>query len=169
MGEGLATEKAWRDWHRARAKSCGRAAVAVRRWSEFHDWLQEAASGRLLPKSPVGKGDSGMHVAPLGRSDALLSRTERCRSTTNLSERIGAARGDRAARITCFSASDNGGKAAAILYSVMASAKANQVEPFAYVRDLLVQCSGEPPEDLSHLLPDVWLKAHPEARRRWSR
>lgn len=37
--------------------------------------------------------------------------------------------------------SDNGGKAAAILYSIMASAKANQVEPFAYVRDLLDQLS----------------------------
>ena len=34
----------------------------------------------------------------------------------------------------------------------------NQVEPFAYVRDLLVQFSGEPPEDLSDLLPDQWLQ-----------
>ena len=65
--------------------------------------------------------------------------------------------------------SDNGGKAAATLYNMMASAKANQVEPFAYVRDLLVQFSGEPPEDLSDLLPDERLKTHPEARRRWSR
>jgi transposase len=68
-----------------------------------------------------------------------------------------------------FLGSDNGGKAAAILYSVMASAKANQVEPFAYVRDLLVRLSSQPPIDLSGLLPDEWLKMHPEARRRWSR
>jgi len=68
-----------------------------------------------------------------------------------------------------FLGSDNGGKAAAILYSVMASAKSNQVEPFVYVRDVLVQFSGKPPNDLSKLLPDVWLKTHPEARRRWSR
>ena len=40
-----------------------------------------------------------------------------------------------------FMGSDNGGKAAAVLYSIMASAKANQVEPFAYVRDLLIQLS----------------------------
>ena len=32
-----------------------------------------------------------------------------------------------------FLGSDNGGTAAAVLYSVLASAKANQVEPFAYV------------------------------------
>ena len=37
---------------------------------------------------------------------------------------------------------DNGGKAAAILYSLMASAKAHQVEPFAYVRDVLERLAG---------------------------
>jgi hypothetical protein len=36
-----------------------------------------------------------------------------------------------------FLGNDNGGKTAAILYSMMASAKANQDEPFAYVRNLL--------------------------------
>ena len=55
------------------------------------------------------------------------------------------------------------------LYSVLASAKANQVEPFAYVRDLLVQLSGHSPPAAAALLPDAWLTAHPEARRCWSR
>jgi len=59
--------------------------------------------------------------------------------------------------------------AAAILYSIMASAKSNQAEPFAYERDLLVQFSGDRPDDLSDLLPDEWLKKHLESRRRWSR
>jgi len=68
-----------------------------------------------------------------------------------------------------FLGSDNGGKAAAIPYSIMASAKANQVEPFAYVRDLLVRLSGERLDNLSKLLPDEWVKTHPEARRCWSR
>jgi len=56
----------------------------------------------------------------------------------------------------------------AILYCAMASAKSNQVEPFAYVRDLLIRFSGGGPDDLSELLPDQWLKKHPESRRRWS-
>ena len=68
-----------------------------------------------------------------------------------------------------FLGSDNGGKAAAILYSVMASAKANQVEPFAYVRDLLVRLLGSQPDNPSNLLPDEWVKTNPDARRRWSR
>jgi hypothetical protein len=51
----------------------------------------------------------------------------------------------------------------------MASAKANQVEPFAYVRALLIQLSGCWPPAVAALLPDAWLAAHPETRRCWSR
>ncbi len=65
--------------------------------------------------------------------------------------------------------SDNGGKAAAVLYNVMARAKANQVEPFAYVRDLLIQLSRHSPPAAATQLSDAWLAAHPEARRCWSR
>ena len=68
-----------------------------------------------------------------------------------------------------FLGSDNGGAAAAVLYSILASAKAYQVEPFAYVRDLLVQLSGHSPPAAASLLPDAWLTARPEARRYWSR
>ena len=68
-----------------------------------------------------------------------------------------------------FMGSDNGGKAAAILYSMMASAKANQVEPFAYVRDQLVQLSRHSLPSAAALLPNTWLAGHPEARRCWSR
>jgi transposase len=68
-----------------------------------------------------------------------------------------------------FFGSDEGGRAAAVLYSIMASAKANRVEPFAYVRDLLGQLSGCSPPAVAMLLPDAWLAAHPESRRCWSR
>jgi hypothetical protein len=68
-----------------------------------------------------------------------------------------------------FLGSDNGGKSAAILYSIMASTKANQVEPFAYVRDLLCQLSGCAPPEVAALIPDAWLVAHPESCRCWSR
>jgi hypothetical protein len=67
-----------------------------------------------------------------------------------------------------FMGSDNGGKATAVLYSIVASAKANQVEPFAYARDLLVQLSRHEPPTAA-LFPAAWLVAHPESRRCWSR
>ena len=68
-----------------------------------------------------------------------------------------------------FLGSEHGGKTAAVLYSIMASAKANQVEPFAYVRDLLTQLSRNTPPAVGALLPDAWLAAHPDSRRCWSR
>ena len=68
-----------------------------------------------------------------------------------------------------FMRSDNSSKTAAVLYSIMASAKANRVEPFAYVRDLLVQLSRNAPPPVTTLLPDAWLATHPESHRCWSR
>ena len=39
--------------------------------------------------------------------------------------------------------SNKSGKAATVIYHVIASAEANQVEPFAYVREPLVQLSRQ--------------------------
>jgi transposase len=60
-----------------------------------------------------------------------------------------------------FFGSDRGGETAAICFSVLASAKRHRIEPFAYVRALLVALSS-PDVDLRSLLPDVWIAAHPE-------
>ena len=68
-----------------------------------------------------------------------------------------------------FPGSDNSVTAAAVLYSVMARAKANQVEPFAYLRDPLAQLSRTTLAAVAALLPDAWLATHPEARWCWSR
>jgi transposase len=60
-----------------------------------------------------------------------------------------------------FFGSDRGGETAAILYSVLASAKRHRIEPWAYVKALLVALS-KPDVDLRSLLPDIWIAAHPE-------
>ena len=44
----------------------------------------------------------------------------------------------------------------------MASAMANQVEPFADVRDLLAQLSRNAPPPGTTLLRNVWLSTHPK-------
>jgi transposase len=60
-----------------------------------------------------------------------------------------------------FVGSDRGGETAATCFSILAGAKRHRIEPFAYVRDLLIAIStGEP--DWNLLLPDVWIAAHPE-------
>jgi transposase len=61
--------------------------------------------------------------------------------------------------------SATGGDRAAILFSLIASSKANQVEPFAYLRDLfqtLAERRGASPQALEDLLPDRWLARNPD-------
>jgi transposase len=60
-----------------------------------------------------------------------------------------------------FLGSDRGGETAAIRFSILANAKRYNIEPFAYVRALLVALSSGD-VDLESLLPDVWIAAHPE-------
>ena len=120
----------------------------------------------LLPKSPVGQALQTV----LPRWDGLVRYCENGSLSidNNLSEQM--VRPVAIGRKNyLFLSSDNGGTAAAVLYSVLASAKANQVEPFTYERDLLVQLSGHSPPAAAALLPDAWLTAHPKARRCWSR
>jgi transposase len=60
-----------------------------------------------------------------------------------------------------FLGSDRGGETAAICFSILANAKRYSIEPFAYVRALLVALSSDQ-VDLESVLPDVWIAAHPE-------
>ncbi|REK43512.1 MAG: hypothetical protein DWQ46_11440 [Planctomycetota bacterium] len=75
-----------------------------------------------------------------------------------------------------FVGSPKGGRGAAIMYSLLSSAKANGVEPFAWLRDLFTQLpyhrdgeafaqahQGAPVSsaELDELLPDRWLQANP--------
>ena len=116
---------------------------------------------------PQGVGNLYHTTPPARRRVGDLSRLNR-HPKSNLSERsvrpIAIGR-----KNYLFMGSDNGGKAAAVLYSIMASAKANQVEPSACVRDLLNQLSRHSPPEAATPLPDAWLAAHPETRWCWSR
>jgi len=60
-----------------------------------------------------------------------------------------------------FVGSDRGGETAAICFSILANAKRYRIEPFAYVRALLIALSSAE-VDLKSLLPDVWIAARPE-------
>ncbi len=55
-----------------------------------------------------------------------------------------------------FAGSDEGGKRAAILYSVIQSAKRSGLEPWAYLTDLLSRIATHPDNRLAELLPDRW-------------
>lgn len=55
-----------------------------------------------------------------------------------------------------FAGSDEGGKRAAILYSVIESAKRNGVEPLAYLTDVLARIATHPMSRIEEFLPDRW-------------
>jgi hypothetical protein len=42
----------------------------------------------------------------------------------------------------------------------------HQIDPFAYLKDVLERLPTHPAERVGELLPDTWLADHPEARRK---
>ena len=55
-----------------------------------------------------------------------------------------------------FAGSDRGGRAAALLYTMVQSAKRHALDPFTYLRDLLLRIPTHPNKDIHQLLPDHW-------------
>jgi len=142
--------------------------------AEFRTWLGEAQS-RVLPKSPVGQAIA--YVLPRWESFVRYCDDGRLAIDNNLSERtlrpcaIGR-------KNWLFVGHDAAGRTLAMLYSFIASAKRNELEPWAWLRDAIsalarLSADCDPAdltdEELTPLLPDVWLAAHPEAHRRYSR
>jgi hypothetical protein len=60
-----------------------------------------------------------------------------------------------------FLGSEQAGPRAAILYTILAGAKRHCLEPWAYIRELLLRCHADDPR-LEEMLPNRWAAAHPE-------
>ena len=58
-----------------------------------------------------------------------------------------------------FLGSDNGGRTAAVLTSLIATCKRLGVDPFAYLRDLIGRIAAHPKSRIGELLPDEWRAA----------
>ena len=65
-----------------------------------------------------------------------------------------------------FLGSDRGGRTAAVLYSLTGTCKYHDIDPFAYLQDILRRVPTHPAAHLDELLPDVWFVSHPSARRK---
>ena len=61
-----------------------------------------------------------------------------------------------------FLGSEAAGPRAAVLYTILAGAKRHRIEPWSYVRDLLLRLHADD-RRLEEMLPDRWAAAHPEA------
>ena len=135
----------------------------------FETWLKKEQEN-VLPKSLIGQA----FTYTLNQWQALCRYTEdgALDIDNNIAERmvklpaIGR-------KNWLFVGSQTGGDRAAILLSIIASAKLCKVEPWAWLNAVLkelplrmaaVAAAPDKPPDLSDLLPDAWLKSHPEHR-----
>jgi len=135
----------------------------------FETWLKKEHAS-VLPKSLIGQA----FTYTLNQWQALCRYTEdgALDIDNNIAERmvklpaIGR-------KNWLFVGSQSGGDRAAILLSIIASAKLCKVEPWAWLNAVLkelpirmaaVKANPDKPPDVSDLLPDAWLKAHPEHR-----
>jgi hypothetical protein len=62
-----------------------------------------------------------------------------------------------------FAGSDRGGQRAAAMYSLIVTAKLNDVDPRAWLADVLARIAGHPVSRLHELLPWNWRKAREAA------
>ena len=59
-----------------------------------------------------------------------------------------------------FAGSDRGGQRAAFMYSLIVTAKLNDVDPQAWLADVLARIAGHPSHKLEELLPWHWAAQH---------
>jgi hypothetical protein len=118
-------------------------------------WLQEQQAP-VLPKSLMGVAIG----YALRQWPALVRFTEYgwIGIDNNVAER--ALRGIAVGRKNwLFAGSDEGGRTAAVLYSIIMTCKHLSIEPFNYLRDILARLPEQPVERLSELLPATWANA----------
>jgi transposase len=121
----------------------------------FALWLQEEAP-RVLPKSPMGEAFTY----------AQLQWQALRRYTSDGGLAIDNNAAERALRRVAvgrknwlFAGSDEGGRRAAILYSLIASARLHDLDPFAYLRDLFERLPTHPRDAVAELNPAAWAQA----------
>jgi hypothetical protein len=100
---------------------------------------------RLGRASPGGTCTHGFNVPLQGTHNNI---------SENALRRVAVGRGN-----WLFCGSDNGGSTAAILFSFIATCERHQLNPWAYLRDVLSRIAAIPTSRLAELLPEQWQPA----------
>jgi transposase len=120
-------------------------------------WLDEQYA-KVLPRSAMG----GAIGYALGNWAALLRYTEDgdIPIDNNLVEQmlklVAIGR-----KNWLFAGSERGGQTAAVLFTLISSAKRHKLNTWAYLRDVLWRLADLKPGELEELLPDRWRDSHP--------
>ncbi|MFC1806571.1 IS66 family transposase [Planctomycetota bacterium] len=122
----------------------------------FRAWL-DAQALAVLPQSPMGQAIG----YTLGQWTAL------CRYLDDGDLAIDNNAAERELRAIAvgrknwlFLGSNRGGRRAAIAYSLIATCKRHDIDPFAYLRDVLERVATHPSSGIAVLLPPNWKAAH---------
>jgi transposase len=127
--------------------------------TELETWMRESR-GKLSRHNPVAKAMDYMLTRWATFTQFL--RDGRICLTNNAAER--ALRGIALGRKSwLFAGSDRGGDRAAALYSLIYTAKLNDVDPRAWLADVLTRIADLPASRLHELLPWNWRKAREDA------
>jgi transposase len=120
---------------------------------DIHAYLEQEQP-RVLPKSPEAEA-----IAYTLANWKALNRY--CDDGNLEIDNNGAERSLRGVAVGrknwMFYGSDHGGRTAAVLTSLIATAKRLAIDPFAYLRDIFERISSHPKNRLDELLPDQWL------------
>jgi len=115
-------------------------------------WL-ERTRGDVLPKSPLGQAISyalsNWRALTRYAEDAILLPDNNMAENALRCVALGR-------KNWLFVGNDEAGERAAILYSVLASCRANGVDPWVYLSDVLVRVSTHPSSRAAELLPGNW-------------
>ena len=121
---------------------------------EFKKWL-DAKAEAFPPKSPMG-----LAISYTTKLWAALTRY-----TEDGMLEIDNNRAERAIRPIAvgrknwlFAGSDKGGKAAAIIYSLVETCKQNNIQPYEYLADVLARLPAHKINQIEELLPCNWKK-----------
>ena len=140
----------------AEARLAARTELAAPLLAELEAWMRHQRA-KLSRHAPVA-----------GAMDYMLKRWEcftpflddgRICLTNNAAERAlrGIALGRKA---WLFCGSDRGGDRAAMIYTLIVTAKMNNVDPQAWLTDTLARIANQPAQRLEELLPWNWEPAH---------
>lgn len=119
---------------------------------EFHEWAVSIKAA-VLPKSPIGKA-TDYALSNWKALNRYLDDPD-LKIDNNVAEQ--AVRAIALGRKNwLFFGSDRGGHAAAIHFSLIASARRHNLDPFAYIQDLLARIPTHPNRRIHELFPDHW-------------
>lgn len=127
---------------------------------QFHAWLQEHYE-RELPKSKL-RGAIGYMTSRWDAFERYLQHgaipIDNNRTEASLKYPI------LGRKAWLFFGNEEGGEAAATLFTLTKTCNRHRVDPYVYLRDVYTRLPALPESQLDQLLPDRWIEQHPEHR-----